>query len=209
MLEGIANAKKLVMSMIEIGRVKLVQVQRGALKVDESSPQSYYDPAPLLQVDRLRMDNDGIVGITEADEKLIDVHNSQHPNSRFLGTNGISIGFTGHYDLMRERFGEHITDGIAGENIIIEGNKAYALEELNTPIIFKSSRTGDEYTFDVIKPITPCREYSQFCANARIDGQELKETLQFLNEGRRGFKVRVVDDVQPIICAGDSVYLAE
>ena len=192
--------------MIEIGRVKLVQVQRGALKV-ETERDSYYDPAPLLTVDRLRMDSDGIVGITETNEELTDVHNRNHPQSRFVGDNGISIGFTAHYALMRDRFGAQITDGIAGENIIIENDHAYALDELTAPLIIQHSRSGAQYTFEVIKAITPCREYSQFCADARIAGQELKDTLQFLSDGRRGYKLRVVDDVQPMICAGDSVYL--
>lgn len=38
--------------MREIGTIKLVQLQRSSLKLGQR-PQRYYDPAPLLVIERL------------------------------------------------------------------------------------------------------------------------------------------------------------
>src|SRR2546426_4214324 len=44
-----------------------------------------------------------------------------HPNTKNEdGAHGVSIGFTTHYALMRERFGDRLTPGCAGENVLVE-----------------------------------------------------------------------------------------
>ncbi|HJZ46707.1 MAG TPA: hypothetical protein VKE41_06060, partial [Roseiflexaceae bacterium] len=78
--------------MREIGSIKQVQIQRSSLKQGQR-PQRYYDPAPLLAVERLRLAPDGVVGLGPAGEQLIDVHHASHPDSKNRqGMNAISIG---------------------------------------------------------------------------------------------------------------------
>jgi hypothetical protein len=105
--------------MQKIGTAQFLQIQRESLKEGEH-PNHVYNPAPLLTVDKIQLTPDGIVGHTARGEEIIDVHNVNHPGSRYRGDNNISIGFLQNYDVMRNRFGDHLTDGIAGENIFVD-----------------------------------------------------------------------------------------
>jgi len=50
--------------MREIGRIKLMQIQRAALKQGERL-HTYYDPAPILGVQRLLLAPGGVIALTE------------------------------------------------------------------------------------------------------------------------------------------------
>jgi hypothetical protein len=122
----------------------------------------------------------------------------------------VSIGFTSHYEAMRARFGEHMVDGIAGENIIIEYGEEVWPEDLGQHIVIENTGTGLRALLDVVSFAAPCDEFSHFAArsqNERLPAGELKSTLQFLNNGRRGFLLVLSGDqeaatVQP----GDRVF---
>src|SRR5690606_21721652 len=92
--------------MREIGIVKLVQIQQSSLKAGEK-PQQYYDPTPLMMVDALEIAPEGVVGLTVDGGRVMDVHNQRHPESKNVGKNGVSVGFTSHYAFIQERFGAH------------------------------------------------------------------------------------------------------
>ena len=189
-----------------IGRVKQVQVQRSSLKIGEG-PQQYYDPAPLLVVSRLLLTKRGAIGITSDGERIIDVHHGDHPASRYRGENGISLGFTSHYQGMRNRFGPHLRDGIAGESILIEDvGREFRLDELAEGVAIKDA-TGQLILLSEIEVAAPCTPFSQFAAGNSLSNQQLKETLQFLHYGRRGFYATLSRKQQEAeIQAGYSVY---
>src|SRR4051812_40755371 len=116
--------------MQEIGLIKLVQLQRSSLKQGQR-PQRYYDPAPLLVVDRLLLAPPGISAVSVNGEPIIDIHHADHPETKnSQGKNGISFGFTSHYRAMRECYGAHLPDGCAGENILIESDRVWSLDKL-------------------------------------------------------------------------------
>ncbi|HLA44413.1 MAG TPA: hypothetical protein VJZ27_13300, partial [Aggregatilineales bacterium] len=168
--------------MREIGQVKFVQIQQHSLKKENGSIK-VYEPSPLIMVHRLRLSNDGIIGITANGVEIIDVHHKNHPKSRYRVDNGISIGFTTHYDAIRGRFGDHLRDGIGGENIMLQVSQTFALEDLQAgKLIFKNPERDGEIHLEAIEVIEPCEPFSQFCAGRHIGGKELKETLQFLHE---------------------------
>ena len=104
-----------------LGQIVRLQLQRSSLKLGEK-PNRWYDPSPLLAVDTLTLTPKGALGRTEFGEPLLDIHHADHPATRNNGTNDISVGFTGHYAAMRARFGPHLPDGIAGENILVESS---------------------------------------------------------------------------------------
>ena len=87
-------------------------------------PNALYEPGPLSGVPRLMLMTSGVIGIYDDETNIIDRHNwlhSDHRNKRSKGiSNGISIGFTSHFKMMRETYGEHVSLGVAGENIIVE-----------------------------------------------------------------------------------------
>ena len=180
-------------SLHEIGRVKQVQVQRSSLKVGER-PHAYYDPTPLLVVAYLLVTPHGAIGVTIEGEQVMDVHHGHHPDSRnHEGLNDLSVGFTSHYAAMRARFGAQIFDGCAGENILVETERPYILGDLQDGLAIQSSTTGEIVYLGGLKVAAPCVEFSQYAANygMPLPAQELKETLQLLNDGQRGFYAKL------------------
>jgi hypothetical protein len=87
------------MAMREIGKIQQLQIQTSSLKVGER-PHRRYDPSPIMQVERLRITPEGVIGIAGDGSRITDIHHARHPHSRNDGDNAVSIGFTAHYTLM-------------------------------------------------------------------------------------------------------------
>jgi len=196
------------MTLHEIGRIKQVQVQRASLKAGER-PYRYYDPTPLLVVDGLLLSPGGVIGLSANGEQVIDVHNTGHPASKNQrGLNGISIGFTSHYQAMRERYGLHLADGIAGENILVESDRDFALADLGERLAIRTAGGALVYLADLLVA-APCVEFSQFAASQgeKLPPEALKDALQFLHDGRRGFYARPAGELEgATVRAGDAVF---
>lgn len=175
--------------MCELGKVKLVQLQPSGLIIE--TPSGYfYDAARRVEVDRLLITKKGIEATTSEGEHVLDIHHLDHPDKAYDDDDLVSIGFTSHYEAMRARFGGHMVDGIAGENIIIEYEKEVWVENIGQKIVIENSETGHRTWLDLIRFAAPCEEFSHFaaqCQQERLPAAELKATLQFLNNGRRGF----------------------
>lgn len=173
--------------VIPIGRIVRLQVQVAHLKRGEQ-PRRWYDPAPITEVAALRLEDGGVAGIGADGTIHHDVHHRDHPIARHRGDNGVSVGFTSHYDTMRERFGDHLLDGIAGENILIEANDIFTAESLGSMLVVETE-TGTARIADVIVA-PPCVEFTRFCLqwprDARPD-RTVTEALQFLDNGMRAF----------------------
>jgi hypothetical protein len=200
--------------MQEIGKIKQVQVQHSSLKAGQK-PARYYDPTPLLVVERLRLSPRGVVGITAEGDEIIDVHNADHTQSKNREDNGISIGFSSHYESIRAQYGDHLWDGCAGENILIEVEKGriFTLPDLGSSVAILSQATGKFVYLTDLQVATPCVEFSRFAANfgMPLPSEQQKAALQFLHEGRRGFYATFVankDHGQAIVQAGDRVFVS-
>ncbi len=200
--------------MHEIGRIKLVQIQRNSLKAGER-PHRYYDPSPLLIVETLQIVPQGCTGITAAGEHILDKHHSEHPSSGYIGDNGISLGFTGHYEAMREQFGWYLPDGCAGENILIESERVYQLSELQPKLLIESVATGKYVVLNELLSAAPCVQFSCYAIdqgksayNPEIASERIKEALQFLQDGMRGFYASLEPlSGEGLIRAGDRVFV--
>ncbi len=173
----------------KLGRVKLVQLQPSGLIIETPSG-NFYDASRRVEVNRLFITSKGIEATTHEDEHVIDINHIDHPDKAYDNDDLISIGFTSHYEAMRARFGEHMVDGIAGENIIIEYEEEVWSEDLGQQIVIESIVTEQRTLLDVVCFAAPCDEFSHFAARSqqeRLPAVELKSTLKFLNNGRRGF----------------------
>lgn len=193
-----------------LGQIVLVQVQQASLKVG-ARPQAHYDPSPLLVVDSLLLTRNGVVGLTADGGRIVDVHNATHPQSRNRrGANGVSLGFTSHYGALRDRFGPHLVDGIAGENILVASEQEISFGDLQPEVLIQDRMTGEMVILDNVQVATPCVEFSHFAANqAGLDAAQLQETLRFLHHGRRGFYLTLASGQrEALIQAGDRVYAA-
>jgi len=196
--------------MREIGLIKHVQLQRSSLKQGQR-PQRYYDPAPLLLVERLLLGPDGVSAVSANGAPIIDVHHSGHPETKNrLGANGISIGFTSHYRAMRDRYGARLTDGCAGENILVESDDVWSIEELGAALVCQRA-DGQMVVLDGLIVAAPCVEFSRFAhlSAEPLTSDQLRTTLQFLDGGMRGFYARLADgQASAEIRAGDRVFVS-
>lgn len=199
----------MVEKMRELGRVKLTQLQPSGLIIETSSGY-FYDASRLVVVDRLEITPLGIEAITPEGEQVLDIHHISHPDKAYDDNDLVCIGFTSHYDAMRDRFGDHMVDGIAGENIIIDFEEEVWPEDLGSHIGIENADTGQLAVFDMVRFAAPCQEFSHFAAQSqdeKLPPETLKPVLQFLGNGRRGFLLVLNDthdevSVQP----GDRVF---
>lgn len=190
--------------MQRIGIVRHVQIQRSPLKT--GSPR-IYSTTPIKRVDGLRLTPRGVMGLMDDGAEIMDVHHVDHRQSRNRGNaNGISINFTGHYAQMRARFGPHLVDGCAGENILIECERIWTLAELGGRLALEHADNGAiTYLVDILDA-PPCVEFSRFASNAQSP-ETIKAALQFLDHGMRGFYVTANNSTGLIVRPGDKLYI--
>jgi len=194
--------------MQQIGTVVRLQVQRSSPKMGEK-PRRWYDPAPLVVVEALSIAPAGVVGLVAQGERLVDVHHRDHPASKNQDVNAVSVGFTAHYARMRERFGEHLVEGVAGENILVQAEQSFVDDALQDGLVIET-RDGQRLALERIMVAEPCVEFTRYALqlprDAPSDGA-VAEALEFLRHGTRGFYASYAG--APVtVRAGDRVFLA-
>jgi hypothetical protein len=164
-----------------IGTVVRLQVQRSRLKPGPATTR-VYDPAPLAEVTELQITPRGVTG-----DGILDVHHADHPDTRNVKLlNGVSVMTVSRYRALREAYGEHLVDGIAGESLLLDTEH---LDDLSGPLVLE---TGDgQIAFDSI-PAPPCVEFTRFVLGrgAGDVGPEVMSTLEALDDGARGYYLR-------------------
>lgn len=193
--------------MREIGIVKQVQIQCSSLKLVEELYQ-IYDPAPLLTVESLLLSPQGVIGVLEDGAQIIDVHHADHPDSKYRGENGVSVSFTGHYAAMQTKFGAHLTEGIAGENILVEVDSVIKLADLGRRLAFQNPAASELFYLQELEVAAPCEPFSRFALQQSppVLAADMKATLQFLHNGMRGFYAKAQHGT---IMAGDRVFACD
>lgn len=178
--------------MRDIGPLIRLQIQRSPLKTGQK-PDRTYSPAPILAVERLRVTPEGVLGLSAEGTWLVDVHHAAHPATRRReDSNGVSLGFTGHYQRMRERFGDRIAPGCAGENLIAEVADRLTLEDLRGGVAVVGADGRERLRLQVLDVARPCRPFTGWALGTRVEPEVLKQHLQFLDGGMRGFYCRAV-----------------
>src|SRR5262245_35324768 len=173
--------------MRTFGRIVRLQVQTASLKRGER-PNRVYDPAPLRAVRELRLTPLGAAGITEEGETLLDVHHRDHPASKHEPGREVSFGFTSHYRKMRGEYGEQVAIGCAGENILLDSDRVYRLEDFAAGLELRSAASGASVRLDAVIIADPCVEFSRFSlGDPAASPQDVTPVLQFLAEGTRGY----------------------
>jgi len=194
----------------EIGAVKLVQLQPSGLIIE--TPSGYfYDASRRVEVDQLLITTKGIEATTPGGEHVLDIHHLDHPDKEYDDDDLVCIGFTSHYNAMRARFGDHMVDGIAGENIIIDFDQELWPEDLGQWIAIENAETGQLALLDMVSFAAPCQEFSHFAAQSqdeKLPADELKSILQFLGDGRRGFLLVLSENQGEVtVKPGDKVFV--
>jgi hypothetical protein len=196
--------------MRELGIIKLVQLQPTGLII-ETSTGYFYDASRRVEVDQLLITPKGIEATTPAGDHVLDIHHLDHPDKAYDDDDLVCIGFTSHYEAMRVRFGEHMVDGSAGENIVIEYEEEIWPHDLGKGIAIENSETGKLAVLDPVSFAAPCQEFSHFAAQSQdkqLPADELKSILQFLGNGRRGYLLVLRKDQHAIkVGPGDKVFM--
>ena len=193
----------------DLGIVKLVQLQPNGLIIEKPSGY-FYDESRRVEVDQLIINSKGIEATTHDGEHVLDIHHLDHHDKKYDDDDLVCIGFTSHYDKMREHFGEHMVYGSAGENIIIEYPDEVWMEDIGDQIGIENQETGQLLILNQVQIAAPCEEFSHFAAqrhDERLPARELKDILSFLNNGRRGFLLVLgKGQTSGVVKPGDKVY---
>jgi hypothetical protein len=195
-----------VTALYPLGKIVRLQIQRSPLKIGEK-PNRAYDPSPILAVNELTLTPQGAVARALDGAPLLDVHHADHPRTRNVkGVNALSVGFTSHYAAIRTQYGQHVADGCAGENILIETNGRVDWGRVAGGIAIQPAGADSPAWLRVNQVAAPCREFSGYV----MDGPgaaALKEVLQFLDDGLRGFYCALAGSEPVTIAVGDRVLI--
>jgi len=185
-----------------VGSIALLQVQRRRLK-----GSGVYELSPLVTSERLLLTREGTLAAHDGGW-VIDAHHASHPQrTRWAPRSTVSIGFTSHYRKISDRFGDQPL-GIAGENIVIETDRIWTLDELAAGLVFDIAGGGVELSG--LRVAEPCIPFTRFLIG-RPDAPagELQEELAFLGSGTRGFITAMEHLESPVeIRLGGEVWLA-
>ena len=183
-----------------IGRIVRLQVHAEPLKQDGT-----YVPDPLVSVDRAAINADGMLGWDDTGW-VVDTHHRAHPRAKGGGNRVLSIGFTGHYAAMADRFGS-VPLGIAGENIIVDGPALTAAEIVDGVVIRRTD--GSEILLRSPQPAIACAGFTSFLLESDevLEREQVADHLSFLSTGRRGFILALDHLDRPVeISVGDDVF---
>ncbi len=185
-----------------VGEIVRLQIQRVPIKVKTIG----YLPDEILAVSRASVDSWGMLGWHEG-AWVVDAHNRAHPSRRGGGRRPLSIGFTGHYAAMAERFGD-APIGIAGENVIVDG-PPLCLSDLRDGLIVELP--DGELLLERPRVAAPCVEFTSFMLGLDevAPVAEIEDALADLHDGRRGFIVAADHASTPVeLTLGSRVFLS-
>lgn len=170
-----------------LATVARLQVQRSPLKPGPRGAR-VYDPAPLLEVPEVEIGPRGLV----APGRMLDAHHADHPQSRNVRlVNGLSVLPRASYAAMRARFGPHVVDGCAGENLLLDTDAPLTVEKLEGSLLLETEE-GDPLELTEAAAAPPCVEFSRWLLR-RHDGvvdEQVQDAMTFLDAGMRGFYLR-------------------
>ncbi len=170
--------------MREIGRVVKLQVQIGPLK--QGATRDQYQPVNLLEVPILEISERGVVG-WQGETAIKDVHHRDHPRTTGDKGHTLSFNFTSHYEAICGRYGEHVFTGCGGDNVVFAAANTITLADLQGEIVLET-QVGERGRVLIPTIATPCLSYSRYILNhPSPTPAQLKDTLQFLHQGQRGF----------------------
>lgn len=182
-----------------LGQIVKLQIQVEPLKAT-----GRYDPGHLVMADTALIGEEGML-ISGGSGWLVDAHHRAHPRARGGGNRALSIGFTGHYVAMAQRFAS-VPVGIAGENIIVDG-PAVRMADIGGGLLIRRSN-GIEINLDAPRSAAPCRPFTSFLLESDdvLQREDIQSELAFLSDGTRGFLVSPdVTDRYVEIAVGDEV----
>jgi len=189
-------------------RIVRLQVQRGPVKIG-TAPLRWYEPAGIVPVSTLLAEPRGVRGVTADGEVVLDVHHRDHPQSRDRkGKAGILFMGTGDYVALRERYGDHVVDGIAAETVLLDAPDGLAGGGLPPTVTVLTA--GGPLELHGVRTAAPCVEFSRVCLRRDVSAvvdDAVKKTMLDLDGGARGY--RSIASGAATIAVGDVITIAD
>jgi hypothetical protein len=189
-----------------LGPIVRLQVQQSRLKVP-AGERKVYDPTPIRSLASILVTDRGIVGLDDNGSPVPDVHHADHPMTRNNGANDLSLGFTSHYGAMRDRFGDHLHDGVAGESILVEVAELVQEETLHHGVTIRTATGIDVHLGDILVA-EPCVEFTGYALRNTENNRAIAAALPHLRHGMRGFYARY-HGPEVRIAIGDQLFASE
>ncbi len=197
---------------MSLGIITRLQLQTQPLKTG-IRPEKTYGLAHLVSVDALQLSPLGFSAELDG-AVVLDVHHANHAFSRYRADdhNAISFNISSNYARMRARFGERIRVGCAAENILIECDQDLQADAFARGIRIQT-REGATILLHNVRSAPPCAPFTRWAldlsgdnATEPVPTKLQKESLQFLDNGTRGFYCEYSGETQ-IIRVGDQIAL--
>jgi hypothetical protein len=82
------------------------------------------------------------------------------------------------------------------------------MDELHTELVIESRRSGSQITLSEMMVAAPCAPFATFAVGRPVGGAAMREALQFLADGTRGFYLTLASaEADALVEIGDRVYL--
>lgn len=191
----------------------LGSVVKTQIHVDRMVTDGRYEDHKILEVDELWLGVDGVIGQLGG-QSLLHAHHRLHPNKTwgerprdYRPNRLLSIGFTGHYTQMAERFGD-APIGCAAEDIIVDHDGTVSLEQLSAGVQLR--RDGQVVALNGVAVAKPCVPFTKWLLrDQEADDATVAPNRAFLDNGMRGFIVGLANQSDPVaIRVGDELWSA-
>jgi hypothetical protein len=192
------------MERARFGTVVKTQVSAKALIED-----GRYNDGDIIDAQELHLGVDGVVGWCDG-RAVLNHHHKLNPARRKWRPNRLlSIGFTGHYAAMADRFGA-APIGCAAENVIVDCDRIVGVDELEAGL---QVRCSDGTIIDlepaaVAKPCVPFTKY--LLQDQQADDEAVAPNRAFLDNGMRGFILGLANqealETPAVIRPGDELW---
>lgn len=176
------------MSHTFLGPIVKCQVSAQALIRD-----GRYLDDDIVDAQELHLSPDGVVGWCDG-RAVLHHHHRLNPRRRVWRPKRLlSIGFTGHYDAMSDRFGS-VEFGCAAENIIVQHSAIVTVDDLAAGIQIRSEEGEVIVDLEPAAVANPCVPYTKYLLNDEdADDETVAPNRAFLEDGMRGFVLGLGD----------------
>ncbi|MGI9598839.1 MAG: hypothetical protein ACR2QK_21925 [Acidimicrobiales bacterium] len=167
-----------------------------------------YIESDIIDASELHLGVDGVVGWCDG-RAVLNHHHRLNPRLRTWKPNRLlSIGFTGHYGAMADRF-PAAPLGCGAENVIVDCDRIVSVDDLAAGL---QIRSADGATID-LEPAAvakPCVPFTKFMLQDQDAEDELvAPNRAFLDNGMRGFVLGLANQSQSaVIRPGDELWTA-
>ena len=188
-------------------------VVKTQIHVDRMVTDGRYEDHKILEVDELWLAEDGVIGQV-GEQLILHGHHRLHPNKTwgdrprdFRPNRLLSIGFTGHYDQMQERFGEAPL-GCAAEDIIVDCAGTVSVDQLSGGVQLR--RDGQTVELAGVAVAKPCVPFTKWLLKDQDAADDVvAPNRAFLEAGMRGFVMGLAGQTEPVaIRVGDELWAA-